>query len=240
MQISTIFNRQNIGYTILFVVTFIIIVTNRIIHGFTSIVWLTDFASITAILGAIFLAKHSIFGAVFYGISTLFTIPVSLVQHIWFNSIINIIIVVPSWIIAIINWHKSNKSQNTFIHTLSPKQATTTILLIIPTIALLTYVLFLLNGNLFYLDAPYSTLCALGTILATFALIEQFYLYSTANAIGIVMYILLTIQNPNNFSLILVCFIQLIINIVAIINWRKILKNKQNQTQIIDKQPKKD
>ena len=231
MQIKSIFNKQNIKYTILFIISFLIIVTNRVINGFGSIVWLTDFASIFAILGAVFLAKHSIWGAVFYAISTLFTIPVSLVQHIWFNSIINVLVVLPSWILTIHKWNKCNQSQNTFIKSLNKRQIATTILFIIPLITLFIFILYMLKGNLFYLDAPYSTLCAIGVIFSAFALIEQFYLYSIGNVIGIIMYILLTIQNFNNFSLILVCLIQLIINISAIINWRKILKQNTLQTQ---------
>ena len=231
MQIKSIFNRENLKYTILFIISFLIIVTNRVINGFGSIVWLTDFASIFAILGAIFLAKHSILGAIFYGLSTMFTIPVSLVQSVWFNTIINILIVLPSWIITIHNWRKSNKSNNTFIQSLTKRQTTTTILFIIPLITLFIFILYLLKGNLFYLDAPYSTLCAIGVIFSAFALIEQFYLYSIGNVIGIIMYILLSIQDFNNFSLILVCSIQLVINISAIINWRKILKQNTLQTQ---------
>ena len=231
MQIKSIFNRENLKYTILFIIAFLIIVTNRVINGFGSIVWLTDFASIFAILGAIFLAKHSILGAIFYGLSTMFTIPVSLVQSVWFNTIINILIVLPSWIITIHNWRKSNKSNNTFIQSLTKRQTTTTILFIIPLIILFIFILYLLKGNLFYLDAPYSTLCAIGVIFSAFALIEQFYLYSIGNVIGIIMYILLSIQDFNNFSLILVCSIQLVINISAIINWRKILKQNTLKTQ---------
>ena len=141
MQIKSIFYRENLKYTILFIISFLIIVTNRAINGFDSIVWLTDFASIFAILGAIFLAKHSILGAIFYGLSTMFTIPVSLVQSVWFNTIINILIVLPSWIITIHNWRKSNKSNNTFIQSLTKRQTTTTILFIIPLIILFIFIL---------------------------------------------------------------------------------------------------
>lgn len=240
MKIKTLFNRENILYTILFSILLIVIIINRIYCGFENIVWLTDFASIFSIIGAIFLAKHSIFGPISFLISTAFTIPVSLVQSIWLNVIINTFIMLPFWILSIIRWYKSNKSNQIFIQTLNKYQTITASCILICLILLVAYILYLFNGNLFYLDAPYSLLCATAVIFSAFAFIEQFYLFSIANATGIIMYFLLTLQNINNISLIIVNLILLIINISALVNWRKILKNKQNSTTTNIEQQKKD
>jgi len=239
MQIKTLFNRENILYTILFSILMIVIIINRIYCGFENIVWLTDFASIFSIIGVIFLAKHSIIGPISCLISTAFTIPVSLVQSIWLNVIINTFIILPFWTLSIIRWRKSNKSNTVFIQSLNKYQTITTTCILICLIVLVAYILYLFNGNLFYLDAPYSILCATAVIFSSFALIQQFYLFSLANAIGIIMYFLLTLQNINNICLIFVNLILLIINISALINWRKILKNKQNTTTTNTTQQKK-
>ena len=90
-----LFNKDNIFYTLIFLINITIIAVNRIINGFDSILWICDISSIFSVLNIIFNAKHTIWGLVFNFVATLFIAATDVIQHIWLNAFICIVINAP-------------------------------------------------------------------------------------------------------------------------------------------------
>lgn len=230
--IKSMFSKNNVFYTIIFLINIIIIAINRAINGFDSILWICDISSIFSVLNIIFNAKHTIWGLVFNFIATLFIAATDIIQHIWLNAFICIVINAPMLLYGIIRWHKNTKAENENknLNTLSTKWK----IIIWSAFALcsvgFTFLLKSLGGNLYVFDAIYSSGCVFGVILCSFAYIDQFKIFTVANVFGLIMYIMLTVQNPNNVSLIFTSVMFLVMNIVGFFNWRKIIKSQKMET----------
>ena len=69
--IKKCFLKENLFYTIIFLVSLTVIIINRTLTGFGSILWLADIGSICGILYTINMAKHNVFGFIFNIISTI-------------------------------------------------------------------------------------------------------------------------------------------------------------------------
>lgn len=226
------FNLSNnpILYGIIFIVGLIVVIINRINLGFSSILWICDLGSIFGILQVIYLAKHSYLGYVFNIIASSIIGITSLIQHVWLNAVICLLINVPSMIMGLINWLKNEKTDETKNLKTMPKKsllAWTGATIVI--IAIFTVILWLLKGNLFYLDAGFSALCMVGVILTSKMYIEQYYFFLPSNIIGIIMYVILSLQNPNNIPYILTNVVYLIVNLLGLANWTRIKKQQSNK-----------
>ncbi len=230
---KSLFNKNNIFYTIIFLVNIIIIATNQIINGFNSILWICDISSIFSVLNIIFNAKHTIWGLVFNFIATLFIAATDIIQHIWLNAFICAVINAPMLLYGIIRWRKNAKNNNESnnLNSLSKKWQILVWSIFAACSVGFIFVLKALGGNLYVFDAVYSIGCVIGVILCSFAYIDQFKIFVVANFFGIVMYVLLTIQNPNNLSLIFTSIMFLIMNIVGYFNWKKIIKSQNLKTE---------
>lgn len=229
--IKKLFNKDNLLYTITFFINLIIVIVNRIINGFNSILWICDISSIFCTLNIIFTAKHSILGLIFNFIATILISTTNIIQHIWLNAFISIAINAPILFFGIIRWHKNTKNNENNLNILNKKWQII-VWIIFATCSLgFIFVLKSLGGNLYVFDAVYSIGCVLGVILCSYAYIDQFKIFTVANVFGIIMYILLTIQNLNNLPLICTVIIYLIMNIVGYFNWKKIIKTNKNKTK---------
>ena len=217
-------------YIIMGMVLLGVIITNRVLNGFGDILWLSDMVSILSFAYVIFAARHSWFGLLFNFLATCVLIAVDLIQHVWLNAAICIFISVPFLIFGMIRWSKNKKSGNDDknLNKLSTKMQIIVWILYAVLCVPFAFLLKALNGNLYVFDAIYSLGCVVGLILFSFAYIDQFFVFIVANIFGLVMYILLTIQNTNNLSLIIIVFIYIIGNIIGFINWRKLLKKDKD------------
>ena len=230
--IKSAFSKENIFYTIVFLINIVIVVVNRAINGFSNLLWICDISSIFSVLNIIFTAKHTIWGIVFNFIATLFIATTDIIQHIWLNAFICIVINAPMLLYGIIRWRKNAKSDNSKnLNTLSKKMK----IIVWCTFAICSvgfiFLLKALGGNLYVFDAVYSCGCVIGVILCSFAYIDQFPVFIVANLFGIAMYTMLTIQNLNNLTLIFNAVIFLVMDIIGYINWRKILKSQSEDNQ---------
>lgn len=236
-----LFNKDNIFYTLIFLINIIIIAVNRIINGFDSILWICDISSIFSVLNIIFNAKHTIWGLVFNFVATLFIAATDVIQHIWLNAFICIVINAPMLLFGIIRWRKNAKNNNESknLNSLSKKWKIIVWSIFAICSVGFIFVLKALGGNLYVFDAVYSIGCVIGVILCSFAYIDQFQIFTVANLFGFTMYIMLTIQNPNNLSLIFTSVIYLIMNIVGYFNWRKIIKSQKAEAAENNSNPNK-
>ena len=133
---------------------------------------------------------------------------------------------------GIIKWKKNEKVDKTRnLKQLSLKNLFFVFLCYIVVSVVFAIILYYLNGNLFYLDAIYSAGCAIGLIFSSRAFIDQFYIYIFADVFGLTMYIMLTIQNINNITMIFTSLIFIIGNFIGLLNWRKLLKEQNWEVQ---------
>ena len=224
-----IFSKDEILYTIFLFVSIIVIVTNRIFSGFSNILWIIDIASLCCVLNIIFIAKHNGIFFIFNIISTSILCFTSIYQHLWFNALVCGVFNLPFTIFGLVKWiknEKKNKNTITNLNSFSKKGKILLCIISMVVIGLFTFILYKLNGNLFYFDAIFSGLCAVGVCLNAFAYIEQFTSFIVADFFGIILYIFLTIQNVNNLSMIFTYFIMLVLNIVGLVKWNKLFKQK--------------
>ena len=232
--IKSLFKKDNLLYSVIFLASITLTIINRAINGFDGILWICDFSAIFSVLNVIFNAKHTIWGLIFNFVGTVFIAVTDIIQHVWLNAFICIVINAPMLLYGIFRWRKNSKNNNESknLNSLSKKWQIIvwSIFAIVP-IGFI-FVLKALGGNLYVFDAYYSIGSVIGVILCSFAFIDQFKVFIVANLFGLVMYILLTIQNLNNLSLIFTAVIFLIMNIVGYFNWRKIIKNKNESTEI--------
>jgi len=221
-----LFCKGNLFYIIIFVVSVVVIFANRIINGFDSIVWVIDLCSFFSVLYVIFTARHTIWGIVCDLIASVFLVIGTIVQHVWLNAFMCIFISVPMLTIGIFRW-KNNEQKvknadetNLFEFTKKSKVILYSIYFIMS--ILLGVVLYFLESNVFYFDAIYSVGCAIGVVLSSRAYIDQFYVFMVADIFGLGMYLLLTIQNINNLSMVITEIIFIIGNFKGLIEWKKI------------------
>ncbi len=226
------FKKENIFYTIVFLLDIIIILLNRGVQGFYNILWIADFASLFSILYAIFTAKHSILGLYFNLIASLILGIMNLVQHVWLNMIICLCVSVPMLTSGIFTWKKDQiKEDKKKIKRLSKNAIIKLFVLYAVLSGVFSVILYYLNGNLFYLDALYSAGCVFGIILLSLGYLNNFMFFIVADVFGIVMYLMLSIQNINNLPVLFTTLIFLIVNTMGLFNWRKIDKNLKEEKE---------
>ncbi len=230
-KLKALFSKENIFYTIAATLTFVVVVVNRAITGFDNILWIMDFGTIFTILYSICAAKHKRIFYIFNVIASCFIGASSIIQHLWLNAAVCFGVSIPSMIFGFIRWGKKEKqnAEEKNLNTLSKKQLITTIVIYAVTTAVFAIVLWLLDGNLFWLDAIYSAGCLVGVILASMAFIDQYYFFIFANFMGLILYILLSIQNINNLSLVATFLIINITTIMGFTNWLKLRKATTSQ-----------
>ena len=243
-KFKSLFSKNNIFYTLAATLTLIIVVTNRAINGFSSILWINDFGTIFFILYAIFAAKHKRIYYIFNILSCCFVGASAIIQHLWLNAVMSLLISVPAMTYGFLRWGKNEKQNKDCdnIKTLSKKHLIMTVCLYFCTAAIFAVILWLLGGNLFWLDAIYSAACVVGIILCSMAYIDQFYFFIFANSMGVILYLLLTLQNINNLTFILTMLIMVATSTMGLVNWRKIKNGQQtsdapiSQTEEINKE----
>ena len=232
------FSKQNLFYTLTFVISMAIIITNRILMGFGSILWIADLGSIFGILYVIFMAKHSIWGFVFNILATIFICATSFIQHVWLNSFVCVAISLPNLIFGLVMWIK-NKKQNREEQNLKNMNKKGCYIwwgITLGVSALFTVVLWLIGGNLFYIDGTFSAMCVVGVILSSRMYIQQYHFFIPANMLGVALYVVLTIQSLNNLPYVITNIIYTIVSVMGLINWKKLQKNYQMQNQQIEQQ----
>ena len=228
--VKRLFAKENVFYTITFIIAMIVIVANRIINGFHKVLWICDVASIAGILNVIFAAQHKIYTLYFNLLSTLLLVITNVYQHIWLNTFTCAAICVPTLIFGIFRW-KKNEKKNGNLNELSTKNSIIAWSVYALISVIFIFVLKALGGNVYVFDAIYSAGCVFGVIFSSYAYIDQFKFFTFANLFGIVMYVLLTIQNINNLPLLFTNIIYTIIEIMGYINWRKLEKTAKQSVE---------
>ena len=233
-KIKELFNKENIMYTIMFLVVFAIIVVNRAIIGFSGWLWITDLASIFYMMFQIATAKHKASMHILNIITNVFLGTSAILQNVYFLAVVCFCISIPLRVVGIINWNK-NKNKKTEgelnINKLPKKWLVLGAVLSVVLIAVSMFILWKLDSNLFYLDAVTQGLCIVGLILSANMYIEQFYFFIVGGVTGIVMYVLLTIQALDNLPLVIINVIVTALAVVAYFNWRKKLASSKKLSE---------
>lgn len=227
----SLFSKENIFYTIVIFIALVVLVTNRALNGFTSLLWLADFASLFGVIYVVLIAKHNFWGLVFNLLSSILLVFINIYQKIYFTGLVCLCISIPSIIFAIINWKREDKQGKDNLNVLTSKGKIISWLLYLVVAIIFGTILYFLNGNLFYLDALYSAGITVGLILCARAYIDQFAIFIVADIFAIIMYLILCVQNLNNISLLFMVFIFEIVSIKAHFNWKSLLKNKKIKNQ---------
>ena len=231
------FSKENLKYSILIIVGFTCIIINRIIVGFGSILCIADIGSLAGIISIIFMAKHNVWGYVFNIVSLTVVIITGFIQHIWLNATISLVIMLPNVVYGLITWIKNEKNNNNDanLKALSKKALLIWWLFAIVLVGIFTFVLWKLDGNLFYLDAMITTLCVIGTLLCSRMYLDNYYFFIPANIVGMLMYTLLSIQNINNLPYIITYVIYTIVSVLGLMNWLKLNRQKNIEKKVVKK-----
>lgn len=227
------FSKQNLFYTLVFIVSMAIIITNRILVGFGSILWIADLGSIFGILYVIFMAKHSILGFVFNILATLVISATSFIQHVWLNAFVCVAISLPNLVFGLVMWIK-NKKQNREdqnLKNMSKKWFYIWWGITLGVSAIFTVVLWLIGGNLFYIDGAFSAMCVVGVILSSRMYIQQYHFFIPANVLGVALYVVLTLQSLNNLPYVITNIIYTIVSVMGLFNWKKLNNKNQENMQ---------
>lgn len=225
------FSKEQLFYTIILLISIMFVVTNRCIVGFKNILWIADIGTICGVLNIVNTAKHNVWGLIFNAISSAFIATAAIIQHVWLNAAVTLLINIPFLIVGIFKWKKHEKEnhEEKNLKVMKKKNLILLTLLLLVVDAIFTVILYYLNGNLFYLDAFFTSLCMVGVILSSNMYKEQFYFFIVANFIGMVMYTILTTQNINNMPYILLLTIDFIVAIKGAINWTRLEKIQKEQ-----------
>ena len=227
------FYKDQLFYTIILLTSLAFVITNRCFMGFDSILWIADFGTIFGVLNIIYTAKHSIWGLIFNAISSAFLVTTSLIQHVWFNATITLLINIPFLIVGTIKWkiHEKEHKEEKNLKVMKTKNFLLLTGLLIVVSAIFTVALYYLNGNLFYLDALFTSLCLLGVVLSSNMYKEQFYYFIAGNFVGVVMYSILSLQTLNNIPYVFLLTIDFIVAIKGLVNWTRLWKIQEQQKQ---------
>lgn len=234
------FSKENLKYSILIIVAFTCIIINRIIVGVGSILCIADIGSLAGIISIIFMAKHNVWGYVFNIVSLAVVTLTGFIQHIWLNATISLVIMLPNVVYGLITWIKNEKNNNNDanLKALSKKALLIWWLFAIVLVGIFTFVLWKLDGNLFYLDAMITTLCVIGTLLCSRMYLDNYYFFIPANLVGMLMYTLLSIQDINNLPYIITYVIYTIVSVLGLMNWLKLNRQKNIEKKVVKKNKK--
>ncbi len=232
-KIKNAFKKENLFYTLIFIISMAVIITNRAIVGFPPVLWLCDIGSIFSILYTINMAKHNVYGFVFNIIATAVMVVTGYYQHIWLNATVCLTINIPSMIIGLIGWLKNEKSgkEDDNLKHMSKRSLWIMITLSLVVAGVFTYILYLLDGNLFYIDGIFSALCVMGVVLASKMYIEQYFFFMPANIIGIILYVILCFQDMSNLPYVITNIIFTIVSFMGYANWKKLSHNQSCKTE---------
>lgn len=220
------FEKDQLFYTIIFLISVVFVVTNRCIVGFGNILWIADIGTICGVLNIVNTAKHNVYGLIFNVISSAFIVATAIIQHVWLNATITLFVNIPFLIVGIIKWkkHERENQEEKNLKVMNKKKFVLLLVLLAVVDVIFTVVLYYLKGNLFYLDAFFTSLCMVGVILSSNMYKEQFHYFITANFIGMIMYTILATQNINNIPYVLLLTIDFIVAIKGLVNWSKLEK----------------
>ena len=227
------FSKDQLFYTIIFIVSVVFVTINRCFVGFGNILWIADIGTICGVLNIINTAKHNVFGLIFNAISSAFIAVAAIIQHVWLNATVTLFINIPFLIVGIIKWlkHEKDHQEEKNLKTMKPKTFILLTLLLLVVDVIFTIILYYLHGNLFYLDAFFTSLCLMGVVLSSNMYKEQFYYFIVANFIGVIMYSILSFQTLNNIPYVLLLTIDFIVAIKGIINWSRLEKIQKQQLE---------
>lgn len=220
--------KDNIFYITIFILSLAIIITNRAIVGFSNIIWIADFATIFGVLNVTFTAKHTVWGLIFNAISSSIIVATSLIQKIYLNAGVTLLISIPLLLWGVITWKKNerNNEDEKNLKVLDKKHLIYILIGLAIADAIFTVILYFLNGTLFYLDALLSSFCLIGIFLSSKMYVEQFYFFIFGNVFGITLYSILSVSNFNNISYVLMFSIQLIVMVRGLFYWKKLLRER--------------
>ena len=223
--------KQNLVYFLIFAVALAVIVANRCLVGFGNIIWLADLGSIFGILYVIYGAKHSILMHVFNFFSTMFIAVTNFIQRVYFSAFFAALIAIPLIVWGFFKWRSNEKVDYTKnVQKLTKRGYVISALIFAVALPVIIVVLWKLNTNLFYLDALYASFCFVGLVLSSHMYIEQFFTFLIADIFQFSLYLMLTIQNINNLSYLLMTCVFIAFNIISIVNWVKIYGEQHKET----------
>lgn len=223
--------KLDIFYLAAFILTLAFVITMRCIEGFGDIVWLTDIRVIFGITGVILLTKQKwltypceIVAIVLVGV-------VAIVQHVWLTGVVAFAVSLPMAIYAMINWKKGAKSEKPAVRKLTKKQYLVISIVGLAALAPSMFLMYYIGGNVWYLDSVLFVLTFIRLYLYANLYLDMFYIQLTDNVFAISMFAILSFQNINNVSNIVMYLILIPLNLIGLLNWKTLHKQQQGETK---------
>ena len=208
-------------------ITTIAIVTLNFIFGFSVLSILSSIGSVAGIIYTVLAMSTSKFSFFFGIINNIFYGIVALMTRVYLLFAYAVIFCIPILIIGIVNQLRKYKKESK-IKKMS--KGLFSLLLPIQLIGYIVFVfgLFMLNGNYYYLDALMTSFLMISLILLTNFILECYIYFSIGSLLGVVMYILLTIQDISNISILIMWVCYFLCAIIGFVNWTKLYRLQQN------------
>lgn len=182
---------------------------------------LITIVSVFAVIQALLIAKEKRIAFIFGIIRMLIYGYILFGQKIYGGVIYNVGYVVPMFAYGYIYWAKAKKEKKSGVKFLNKRSTKIIIALTIILMIISSIILREIGGNYYILDSITLILGILGMYLMVNKYVEQFYVWIVSDIANIILWGILTIQNPNNLPILLMWIIFLINSTYANILWRK-------------------
>ncbi|MCL2771231.1 MAG: nicotinamide riboside transporter PnuC [Firmicutes bacterium] len=218
-------------YLAIFMATVAFVVAMRLRNGFGNILWIADISTLFGVAYAIFLAKGRFIAFPLNIISTIILGVISVMQAVWLNGVLTLLIALPMTTLAMFNYKKNQigegEAAEPTVKRLSAKQLMYLLPAMLGAIVALMLLLYYVGGNVWYLDALVFVTTATALVLLSNQYLEMFHFFLLANAFNIAMFIMLSFQNINNMSMLFLFGVFTITNAIGLYNWLRMYRRQQ-------------
>ncbi len=137
------------------------------------------------------------------------------------GALYNILYSLPMLIWGYIKWKNVQDEKNSGVKVLSKRIRIISSLIILVTTIIYAIILKYLGGNNYILDSITAILGYVAIYLMSNKYIEQWITWIVCNAVSVILWIIITIQNVNNLPMLLMWTIYLINSIYGYVSWNK-------------------
>lgn len=213
-------------WKIYFIVVCLTIIVCQLYQGSTLILGVS---SLCGVIYSLLVAKNVKWSLIF-GIVNVSTYGIILLnQNLFGGFIYNVLYSLPMLLYGFYNWNKASKKDDDGIKSLSLDVKIFGSILIILIIYICALVLSFMGSENVILDSSSSVLGYVGIYLLTNKYVEQWNIWIISDAINVILWVILSIKDPNNTSLAIMWSIYFINSFYGYISWNKSLKIKKDK-----------
>lgn len=186
---------------------------------------MSNIASICGVIGTFLIAKQTRIAYIFTTINALLYGIVVYKSGMYGSAFYNLIYNFPMQIYGIIYWTKSAEKNDLGIRVLKLKTKILGSAILIMLVIITMIILNKFDGNMIFFDSVIMVLSYVAVFLMTNKYMEQWIVWIIVNFTGSIMWLIQTLQNPNNAGLLVMWIIFLCNSTYGFVNWRKLREN---------------